>query len=223
MPERPKFEDISTVFSILPIIIRESKYGLNLAEYFIPAVKDPTTELNSLLVMRTSFTVYIDETRPALIIPEPSDRVAEAICRDYRVSMAHTQKDVSEPGLFWLRDARNTKDVLSGKDAEGHEMLELYKQLQMTWFERIVEEADEYWARIRSRRVISDLQRAACNILGLKREWNLKMEIYESLSKCKFCFEQVHPNAIICGHCNGVLDMDRYKKEFVKADTVSPK
>ena len=165
MPERAKFEDVSTVCSILPISIRESKPGLNLSEYLIPAVKDPTSELNTLIIMRTSFTVYIDENRPALIIPEPSDRVAESICRDYRVSMSHTARDVSEPGLFWLRDVRNAKDILSGQDKEGHQMLQLYKQLQMVWFEKIVEEADEYWARIRSRRVVSDLQRAACNIL----------------------------------------------------------
>lgn len=220
MPERPRYEDVSTVCSILPVGINEPKPGLHIAQYILPAVVDPRKDVNTLLVVRTTFPVYIDESRPALVIPEPSDRIAEAICRDYRISMAHTQKDVAEPGLFWLKDNRNSADILSGRDKEGHELLQLYRLLQTTWFERLVEEADEYWSRIRSRRAISDLQRHACNFLGLKREWNLKMEITEMLSKCKFCFELVHPNAIICGHCSGVLDMERYKKEFVKADAV---
>lgn len=220
MIERVRYEDTSTVCSILPALISETKPGLHIAQYIIPPVNDPSTELNTLIVARTTFPVYIDESRPALVIPEPSDRIAEAICRDYRVSMSHTEKDVAEPGLFWLKDIHDGNDILSGKDKEGYQMLELYRRLQKTWFERLVEEADEYWGKIRSRRAISDLQKRACNYLGLKREWNLQTEIETMLSKCKFCFEQVHPNAIVCGHCNGILDMERYKKDFVKAETV---
>src|SRR5262245_66505990 len=84
MPERARFEDISTVCSILPVGIRETKPGLNIAEYAMPAVKDPKTELAVLIIARTSFPVYVDENRPALIIPEPSDRVAEAIRSEER-------------------------------------------------------------------------------------------------------------------------------------------
>jgi hypothetical protein len=152
-----------------------------------------------------------------LVVPEPSDRIAESICRDYRIGMAHTEYGVSEPGLFWLKDKREPGEILSGEDKEGHELLIQQRGLQRVWFERLVAEADEYWSRIRSRRAISDLQRAACECLGLKREWNLKTEIQESLSLCKFCFQQVHPNAVVCGHCQGILDMKRYKDEFVKA------
>jgi hypothetical protein len=220
MLERPSFgfEDVSTVVSCLPVSIRENKPGLHLAEYFIPGVNDPFTQINTIIVARSSFAVYLDESRPALIIPEPSDRVAEAICRDYRVSMAHTQKDVAEPGLFWLAGRREEAALLNGSDKDGHKALTWYRDLQKEWFTRLVSEADEYWQRIRSRRAISDLQRAACTILNLKREWNLKVEIQEALNLCKFCFSQVHPNAIVCPNCSGILDMARYKSEFSKAE-----
>lgn len=215
MSERPQYIDASTVISILPVAIKENKPGLNLSEYHIPAVRDPNTEMHTLIIYRSAFAVYIDENRPALIIPEPSDRIAEAICRDYRVGMSHTEVNVAEPGLFWLSGKREPSDILKGKDEEGHQLLKFYRSIQREWFFRLVSEADEYWSRIRSRRAISDLQRAACNLLNLKREWNLQMEVEEALSRCKFCMEQVHPNAIICGHCNGILDMPRYKESFV--------
>lgn len=216
MPAR--YEDLSTVFSILPMTLNEDKPGLRPAHYQIQGVKNPREQLSSLVIVRASFAVYIDENRPALIVPEPSDRVAEAICRDYRVSMSHVEPNVAEPGLFWLKDKRDVTTILMKQDREGWDELQRHREMQMTWFKRLVAEADDYWSKVRSRRMISDLQRAAAECLGLAREWNISAEVQEALSKCKFCFAQVHPSAIVCSHCSGVLDMARYKAEFVKAE-----
>jgi hypothetical protein len=215
-----QYEDTSTVVSILPVPLSEVKPGLIPATYQIGAVRDPSKEVQILVVARARFPVYIDETRPALIVPEPSDRVAESICRDFKVSMAHVEAGVSEPGLFWLKDRREADAILSGTDKEGREELVKYRVLQTEWFKRLVSEADDYWSHARSRRMISDLQRKACKILNLEREWNLDSEVERQLSACKFCFALVHPSAIVCPSCRGILNMERYKKEFSPAETV---
>ncbi len=215
----PAYEDVSTVVSLLPIPLYENKPGLIPQSYNIPAVSNPLEQINTLIVARASFPVYIDEQRPSIIVPEPSDRVAEAICRDYRVSMTHVNPGISEPGLFWLKDRHGENDILSGKDAPAWGELQRYRKMQIEWFKLLVEEADEYWGKIRSRRTISDLQRKACKFLNLQREWNIDTEVAESMSLCKFCFAQVHPNAVVCPSCRGVLDMVRYKKDFVASET----
>jgi hypothetical protein len=95
------------------------------------------------------------------------------------------------------------------------------RELQIEWFKRLIADADDYWNRYRARRAISDLQRIAARLLNLDREWNLDMEVSDALSRCKFCREQVHPEAIICGHCQGILNMEKYKAGFVRAGTSS--
>jgi len=216
----PSYEDVSTVISLLPIPLRENKPGLLPPAYELPAVENPLEEITTLLVARARFPVYIDEHRPSIIVPEPSDRVAEAICRDYRVSVAYVEPGIAEPGLFWLKDQHESKDILSGKDAIAWSELQRYRKMQLQWFKALVSEADEYWSKIRSRRTISDLQRKACKFLGLSREWNLDTEVAESMSVCKFCFAQVHPNAIVCHACRGILNMERYKSDFKPAESV---
>lgn len=213
------FKDVSTVISILPVAIRETKPGLIPATYAIPAVKDPAKEVETLVVARATFPVYIDEHRPALVVPEPSDRVAFAICRDYRVSMSHVIPNISEPGLFWIKGALSSRDVLISKDAELVEALRIAREMQIEWFKLLIVEADDYWNKTHARRAISDIQRRAASFLGLDREWNIDMEVSDSLSTCKFCKEQIHPEAIICGHCQGILNMVKYKESFVKAGT----
>jgi uncharacterized CHY-type Zn-finger protein len=218
----PSFRDVSTVISLLPVTLRETKPGLNPSNYTIVGVKDPKKDVSTLLIARATFPVYIDENRPALIVPEPSDRVAEALCRDYKVSVSHFEPQVAEPGLFWVKDEVKEYELIKGTaPKEVMEELEHYRHLQLEWFRRLVTAADDDWSQYKMRKMISDIQRKAAEILGLEREWNLHGEIREALSVCKFCFNQVNPDAIVCGSCQGILNMDRYKKEFVKAGTTA--
>jgi hypothetical protein len=217
-----RHEDASTIVSLLPVAIKEHKPGLHPAEYKIPAVKDPKTDLELLIVKRATFPVYIDENRPALIVQEPSDRVATAICRDLKVSMSHFEPDIAEPGLFWVPGIVSKKDFIgSMKSPLLSDVLEKARTLQMEWFRRLVSAADDDWGQWKMRKMISKIQHQAAEILGLEREWNINNEITEAQSVCKFCFSQVNPMAIVCGSCQGILDMTRYEREFVKAGTVA--
>lgn len=213
-------EDVSTVISLVPLPINEVKPGLIPPAYHIDACKDPHTSCSILVILRAQFSVYIDETRPTLTVPEPSDRVAESICRDLKVSWGHYVPDVVEPGLFWIRGAYKPAEILSSQAMpEIKEMLFEAREKQMKWFSALVAEADDLWSRHRARRMISDLQRAAAKHLALQRDWDLSIEIKESLSVCKYCRADVHPEAMVCKACNGILDMVRYEKEFKSAAT----
>lgn len=213
----PEFQDVSTVISMVPVAINENKPGLVPGAYHIPAVTDPMKNFNILHIARAKFAVYIDEARPALIVPEPSDRVAASICRDLKISWGHYVPDQSEPGLFWLQGLWTKKSLESGNDPSIEDMFERARALQMEWFKKLVDEADDYWNRHHARRMVSDLQRAAAKALGLKKDWDIVNAINTALSVCKFCRGEVHPDAIVCKHCEGILNMARYEKEFVKA------
>jgi len=207
--------DISTVVSILPVKIDESKPGLLPTQYIIPAVLDPRKDVNTLLVARARFPVYLDENRPALIVPAPSDVVADSICRDYKVSMSEYVPGVAEPGLFWLRGSLTVKDI----ETTHKDELSRARELQIAWFHKLVETADDDWGKYKMRRMVSSIQRQACNVLKLDREWNTEKEsnFNLSLKPCPFCRADVHPEAIICTHCRGIINMERYKTEYREA------
>lgn len=204
--------DISTVVSILPVKIDESKPGLLPAQYIIPGVANPFEDVEVLHVLRARFPVYLDENRPALIVPAPSDTVADSICRDYKVSMSQYEPGVAEPGLFWVRG------LVSHKDAPFTLVNELLRarEMQLEWFKRLIGEADDDWGKYHMRRMISTVQRLAASALKMDKEWNQDREIERNLAlrPCKFCRADIHAEAIICQFCRGIQDMARYDAEF---------
>src|SRR5215470_13830953 len=151
-------QDVSTVISILPLQLKESK-PLIPAAYTIPPCKDMENSCETLMVMRGKFSVYIDETRPAIIIPEPSDNIAESICRDFKVSISHYEPGESEPGLGWVRGGYSREEALS--TPETKDLLSKMRVRQVEWFKRLVSAGDDDWSRYHMRRMISDLQRIA--------------------------------------------------------------
>ena len=217
-----RYEDISTVITMLPVPLTETKPGLHPGSFLIPAVRNPMKDVAVVHIARAKFPVYIDENRPALIVPEPSDIVAESICRDYRVAVMDYEPGRAEPGLFWVKEKWSIEEVLSGSSEVLTRELKKYRELQIEWFKRMVSRADDEWARIRQRRAISDLQRHAAVALGLTdKEWNINTIVEKALDVCKFCRTPVAREAMVCGNCGGVLDLERYRKEFVSAQTLA--
>jgi len=221
-----EYVDISTVVSLLPIPLCEHKPGLQPSEYIIKAVKNPMRDCEVLWVSRARFPVYIDEHRPALVVPEPSDRVAAAICRDYKTTVSGFESEVAEPGLFWLKDQYKIGEILNGIDAKVTRALERARALQNEWFKRLVVQADDNWGKYRMRRMVSDIERLAAVALGMEKEWNIDTMVERALTVCKFCRSQVNNDAIVCPQCHGILNIERATKEFKTIDqllqTVAP-
>ena len=96
------------------------------------------------------------------------------------------------------------------------------RDLQITWFKRLVEIADDDWSQYHIRKMISTSQRLAANALKLDKEWNQEREIEKllALKPCKYCHADLHPEAIICQYCRGILDLTRYNAEYKSADMV---
>lgn len=215
-------EDVSTIVSLLPVKLDERKPGLIPGFYKLPAVADPRKDIEVLLVYRATFPVYIDESRPSLIVPEPSDRVCAAIVRDYKVGLTCYTPDEAEPGLFWAPGPYTQE---SAKKELATEILEA-RRLQQKWFEALVELADDYWQKFHARRMISSLQRRAVEYLGLQRDWNLVNELEAQLdldlSPCKFCRSMIHREAFVCPQCSGIIDLERAKQMgYVTAQMLS--
>jgi hypothetical protein len=211
----PNQADVSTVISLLPVLVDESKPGLLPGQYIIPAVADPLHDVEVLHIYRARFPVYLDENRPALIVPAPSDTVADSFCRDYKTSMSEYQPGIAEPGLFWVRGKISRQEVKTLLAKE----LEEARAMQIAWFKKLVEAADDDWGKYHIRRMISTIQRLAASILKLEKEWNQEREVAINLMMvpCKFCRADVHPEAIICQYCRGILNMARYDAEYKTA------
>lgn len=216
----PRSNDISTVVSILPYPLWEKKPGLVPGDFRIPYT--PNGDFTLFNVERCQHSVYLDENRPRLVVPDPSDLVARSIVEDHKVAMICYEHGAAEPGLGWVWG--EYLNDLNGKRAFAATHSDLLKslvELQTEWYKRLLLMADDDWARYRQHKFITNLQRTAATVLGqTDREWMLQHKIDEALSKCKFCFAQVHPQACICPSCHGIIDEARYKREFLNAGTI---
>lgn len=218
-------KDYSTVVSILPIALVEKKPGLHPGEFRVGAAVAGGFEL--LLVSRCQHRVYLDETRPVLIVPDPSDMVANSICLDWKSGCAgYNPHESCEPGLDWVdgnyvlnEDDRPDDKLKSVFRAEYGSLLKEMEEKQNRWFTWLIGEADDLWGKFHAHKFITPLQKAAAVRLGVKnRDWQIEQEVRDNLGlvKCRFCFAEIHPQAIVCPSCTGVLDAERYAKEFVK-------
>lgn len=210
----PRSNDISTVVSILPYPLWEKKPGLVPGEFRIPAAKPGEFVLFN--VERCQHAVYLDDTRPRLIVPDPSDLVARSIVFDHKTAMICYEAGIAEPGLAWVwGEFTNDKEGKKSFILAHQAVLEQVNELQMNWYHRLLLMADDDWARYKQHKMITNLQRTAAQVLGQDREWLLEQKIAEALSKCKFCFSMVHPEACICPTCHGIVDEARYRKEYL--------
>ena len=215
------YKDVATVVSILPYAIEEKKPGLTPGVFAMKAAKPNDFEL--LVVERCQHPVYLDEARPRLIVPDPADTVATSIVNDHKIAIPGYVAGQSEPGLAWVPGEFQNNDEGKKLFAGMHSaVLRNLNVLQTAWFVTLVRIADDDWARYHSHKMITKVQRIAAMSLGLtQKDWMLEQEISAALTKCKFCFTNVDPQAIICPQCHGVLDKTRYDKEFV-AHTPNP-
>ena len=212
---QPKYTDVSTVVSILPYPLLETKPGLIPERWKLGAAEPGDFRL--MPVQRCIHHVYIDDTRPRLTVPDPSDVVAQSIVIDHKTAMYGYVHGEAEPGIGWVQgeyvDDKNGKAAFLSQHSD---LLDALQEMQKAWFKNLVRLADDDWARYKQHKFITDLERTAATMLGLtNREWLIDVKVEEALSVCKFCFARVHPAACICMSCKGVLDVERYKKEFL--------
>ena len=201
--------DVATVVSLLPYELNEFKPGMTPSEFHVPKMEGDFP--GTCIVERGYHKVYLDDSRPRLEVPVPSDELAAAICRDHITSMLAVVPGEAEPGLFWVSGRYEKKDV-KRLLAEHWEKVEAAKQRQLLWFQRLIEEADDAWARHGEHKLITDVMRLAAIQCKLERPWISQQEIERALSECPVCYSTVHPKAVVCGVCKAILKPEEHKK-----------
>jgi hypothetical protein len=112
-------------------------------------------------------------------------------------------QDLANHGVFVCAGARPTEEELA-RAATGRE----------TWYQQLVFEGDQMWARSHNYRELSDQHRRAALALGLEREWAY---VPRKMADCPICGEHVKPGVAMCRHCGAMLDAEKAAKHGVAA------
>ena len=207
---RERVEPSTTVVSLVPFTIDETKPGMTPSRFFI----DPAAEnsFSTLLITKCQHGVYLDEFRPVLIVPTAPEEVAEAICFDYKKGQLEIAIGVAEPGLFWVPGDYAKKEKHQELQALYAEEFRHATKLQIEWFKALVAKADDAWGRFHQRAMIAQVSKIAAARLKLTREWQLDAEVQSALSECPVCYDKVHPRALVCKSCGAILNKAEYEK-----------
>lgn len=205
----------STICSLLPYDLVESKPGLNPNEYTIK--KAPKGGFSLTIISNDVYYLInpdllsdAKEVRQ-IKVPVPSIELAQSIIMDYSVAVLGIAPPDAAPGLFALKgDWTDKKDFQLKHNA----LIGFHTKTQTKWFENLVAIADDTWAKTRSPISISELQRTACEILGFKRDW-LNPIASELLDKCPVCMNTVLPGALKCVACGYVINKIELDKLLV--------
>ena len=200
-----EFDPNSTIISIIPFQVTEFKPGIYPGSFVIPASKDERP-MSLIIPPAITFVDRIDQ--PALRIRLSSFEIAQSVVNDYILSNLGTDLDRNaKPGIFCVPGTHTEKL----EDNFVDELLAAHRS-QQNWFLKLVEIADDDFAKDQRHIVVSDIQRHACRALGYERPWLLKLKEENEVKPktCVACYTPVHPNAIICPVCKTVLDRERY-------------
>ena len=107
-------------------------------------------------------------------------------------------QDLNDHGVFVCAGARPTDEELAASTARRD-----------AWYQHLVVEADQMWARGHSYREISDMHRRASISLNMDREWAY---IPLRMADCPACGEKVKPGVAVCRHCSAILDAEKAAK-----------
>jgi hypothetical protein len=117
--------------------------------------------------------------------------------RDIAEDIIH---DLEQHGIFVCAGERPSAEELAAAT-----------EVRDTWYQQLIAEADEMWARGHSYREISDMHRRAVMAMKLEREWAY---VPQRSVDCPACGEKLKPGVALCKHCGATLDAERAAKYF---------
>lgn len=204
--------DVATVFSLLPVEVKESKPGLYPGEYLIPPAP-ARGDFSLLLVHEGSHFVPQLERAPYQAVT-PAREIAKSLVDDYIEGSLGIEEDAG-PGLFWA----------IGEYTKEKAKIELKNEIvaaeakQNRWYVNLVRIADIEWAQhVGNHNVISTMMRHAAKHLGLEKEWLINPDQL-TLVYCPVCRNNVSVHALVCGNCQAILKPEEYKKfQFANAN-----
>lgn len=210
-------ENDVTIVSLLPYELSEKKPGLTPTEYVIKSRGSNEFSLN-LIPQNAFYLVNPDLLSDAkevkhIKVPVPARALAESIINDYISSLLAVEPPDIIPGLFVAEGKLSSYTDAKIKLARE---LTIYKTVQLNWFTRLVELADDSWSKSHSPIAISDVQRNACRELGYKRDW-LNPLPQELISKCPVCKNPINEGALKCVSCGFIFNKAELDKLMLVA------
>lgn len=197
--------DVCTVISLVPFAINEFKPGVHPRRYDIPASVDGKPQV---LVVRTGISfVSVADGRPALQMTSGSTDIARAVVDDYIGAQMGVDEGAT-PGLTWVNGEWTAEQVVE----KFPDLLKELRERNNQWFLRLVRTGDDDWARYHAHRVISDMQRTACKLLNLERDWKVEVKELPKGVRCPGCGSISVVGTAVCGICKCVLDKELHAK-----------
>ena len=209
LPKNPA--DKSTIVSIIPKVIVETKHTIFPQTYIIP--KAPIDGFALLSVGSASwFMANQNEKLPPIEVQVNSWQLAESIVLDYCAGIWECNMNDQMPGLFCIPGEWDSSSILhftdrrTGKKFE--QMLGEARVKQRAWFMALVNASDGDWAQTGGNpRAITDDARMAASILKLDKPWMKDHQAME-MSNCPYCGELVNPRFPVCRHCNRTINAE---------------
>lgn len=200
----------ASIVSIFPMELNEVKPGLTPGYFKIPACKD----MNHPVIVHISSAIhnlYMGENRNYPIENSSYD-VAKAIVIDSIGSMIEYSLDpeigITHAGLIAIDEEVNESLL---KTKYRLKLIEL-KEIQERWFKKLVQMADNDWAKSHQHTSISDIQRKAAEILNLTdKEWLSVTRSFIPI-QCPACRSLIPPDSLICQVCKTVINEIKLKE-----------
>jgi len=203
--------DQSTVFSILPKHIKETKCTMDIAVYEIgPGTPEKP---NRLLIKPSSWWKDVDIDQPLIEIPVSSVVIAQSFVRDYSNGIVMCDMGESMPGLFFIPGDISVTALI--KDYKNQ--LDAAIRKQNNWFTNLVKLGDSMWARANGNPLaISEDCRMAAKMLDIKdRPWAQDFKLEHSTA-CPACGTIRNSNFPVCANCKVVIDPKRFTELGLK-------
>lgn len=192
--------DKSTVISIHPKEIEETKHTIQPSKFIIPpgSFENPSI----LVVGPSSWWRDIDEDQPLLEIPVSSIQIADSIVKDYCNGIFGCNMSDIMPGLAYLPGEFTVEKIKK----DHPKLLESLKKKQDNWYAFLVKAADSLWARSNGNPLaVSDDMRLAANELGIQqtKDWMKHHQMMEMV-RCMACGSLKNPDYPVCATCKAI-------------------
>lgn len=199
--------DKSTVFSIAPFGVDESKPGLYPGRFVIPGCLDDNNP-ERLVIGTSDHLVSVAGRKQPIRVTTPSYEVAASIVRDFLDGQLFSSPD-AHAGICWLQGDVSIKEFKEKNAALYKEMRETQKH----WFVLVIQKTQDDWNKYHNSRVVSDQARFAVRALGIEMpEWMTVETVGLEFKKCPACSTMNDPTNAICSACSCVLDQEKYSK-----------
>jgi len=190
--------DKSTLVSIFPVAINETKETINPKNYKIPA---GSFENPSVVVIGAgSWWIDRDEKQPPIEVMCSSVEIAESIISDYTRGMMGVE-DASGPGLFFI-PGEHKLDVIKIKYTDS---LKKAKERQDRWFNNLIQAGDVLWATGNGNPImIWGLMKMAAVQMGQSDKPWLANAVAAAKIKCFACGNLRDPKYPVCSVCRAI-------------------